>query len=586
MLRTPKDSRPHKNLDIRVGDRRQMAAVEPSKAISLSVRLLREGRCVAESLHQDHELNETASELGRLFVGQAPAVPPTWLGFIDEFATGPLPRLINQSCAAVIFLDVTLDGNSPVTRTMALSFGTAHHSLNLDAFERSFGLRVVLNAVARSNLRSVDVATLDATTFQRRVQASRDADLQGFGIDTDRDLLRLAAGSPKDGSFGRSLAGKDALTLNTKTSASDVMEKCEKALTLYRSTDYKQDFGFIDFVSPVRERDLLDNLDALAFAELRRLVDGEASDLHITLPDILSPEEGAEIGYFGIGLKSGKKQAHGQLAIEDYAAELRTGRINEITDMATLRASHEVRVIVDGEGNKRQKRKLYDCLVYELEHEGNVYVLFSGDWFSVDKAFHASVEAGFLRLVSSTPFVPSTSTANEREFIDELDTHKTLLNLDQVKLNPTAVVGGNLEPCDFLSTKKQFIHLKDGHGSAPISHLWNQGVVSAESFVRDDKFRRDLRAAVKKRQHKFRKSGFDTLLPDGRSKPNPADFTVVFGIMRFRHKKSGALGIPFFSKVSLRAIAERIQLMGFKVEIHLVEKLASQSEAEAIAKAA
>jgi uncharacterized protein (TIGR04141 family) len=94
--------------------------------------------------------------------------------------------------------------------------------LSRDSFERNFGLRVVLNAVARSNLRSVDVAALDATTFQKRIQASRDADLQGFGIDIDRDLMRLAAGSPKDGSFARSLAGKDALTLATKTSPADV----------------------------------------------------------------------------------------------------------------------------------------------------------------------------------------------------------------------------------------------------------------------------------------------------------------------------------------------------------------------------
>jgi uncharacterized protein (TIGR04141 family) len=58
-------------------------------------------------------------------------------------------------------------------------FGTGHHAFDGDAFERGFGLRVVLNSVARSSLRSLDIATLDATTFLRRVQASRDADLQG-----------------------------------------------------------------------------------------------------------------------------------------------------------------------------------------------------------------------------------------------------------------------------------------------------------------------------------------------------------------------------------------------------------------------
>jgi uncharacterized protein (TIGR04141 family) len=549
------------------------SGAKANKSMSLSVRLLRDGRTIDDSLRVDHELEERPSEVGRLFVGQAPALPPTWFAFVGGFAAGPLPPLVNRSCAAILFLEVKPDDKRSASRIVALTFGTGHHSLDPDAFERSFGLKIVLNAVARSNLRSLDIATLDATTFQKRIQASRDADLQGFGIDVDRDLLRLAAGSPKDNSFARSLAGKDALTLHTKTSPTDVIEKCKTALRLYRAADYKKDFGFIDFVTPVRQQDILERLDAAAFGELQELVRGKASDLHITLPDILSPEESVEVGYFGIGLKSGRKQAYTQIAIEDYVEELKAGQIADIANMAELRASHEVRVITDGEGDKKQKRKLYDCLVYELTLKGDTYVLFAGDWFVVDKAFHAAVENDFLKLVAKKPFVVSTETQSERDFIAELDGHKNLLNLDQVKLSPASAPGANLEPCDFLSTGKQFIHLKDGHSSAPISHLWNQGVVSAESFIRDEKFRIDLRKEVKKRQGKFRKTGFDVILPDGRSKPTPSEFTVVFGIMRHRYKKSGIMSIPFFSKVSLRAVADRIQLMGFPVEVHLVEKL-------------
>lgn len=547
------------------------------KSMTLSVRLLRQNRTIETVLRDHHELDEVETETGRLFVGQAPSTPPTWAPFIGQFARASVPRLANQSCGAVLFLDVTTDDTPPIKRVMALTFGTGHHSLDLDAFERGFGLRVVLNSVARSSLRSLDIATLDATTFLRRIQASRDADLQGFGMDTDRDLLTLAAGSPRDSTFARSLAGRDALTLNTKTSPIDVMEKCKKALTMYQAQDYKKDFGFIDYVSPVRRRDLWYQLDALAFAELGSMVNGGSSDLHIALPDIIDPEEGIEIGYYGLGLRSGAKPPHNELAVEDYVAELKAGDFSQIADMAALRSSHEVRAIVDGEGDKKRKRKIYDCLVFEVEHQGTIFVLFGGEWFAVDKAFHASVEADFNKLVSAKPFVASTKTLNEREFIAELDGHKNLLNMDQVKLNPAGMGGANLEPCDFLSSAKQFIHLKDGHGSAPISHLWNQGVVSAEAFVRDEKYRKDFRTAAQSRQKKAKKTGFDKLLPDGRSKPTPSDFTVVYGVMRGRYKKSATLGLPFFSKISLRAIADRIELMGYKVEVHLIEKLAGNA---------
>ena len=147
------------------------------KSMSLSLRLLRQGRSIQDALRDEHELTEAAAEVGRLFIGQAPAVRPTWTSFISQFATGALPSLVNQSCAALLFLDIPAAAKPPIKRTIALSFGTGHHSLNPDAIERGFGLRVVLNSVTRFSLRNIDIATLDATTFLRRIQASRDADL-------------------------------------------------------------------------------------------------------------------------------------------------------------------------------------------------------------------------------------------------------------------------------------------------------------------------------------------------------------------------------------------------------------------------
>jgi uncharacterized protein (TIGR04141 family) len=563
-----------------------MPSTIDSRAMSLSVRLLRQNRSVETALRKDHQLTEVDAENGRLFIGQGPVIPPTWLPFVEQFATGPALRLRSRSCGAVVFLSVQSETKPPITRTMALSFGTGHHALDGDAVERGFGLRVVLNAVARSNLRGIDVATLDATTFLRRVQASRDADLAGFKIDFERDLVRLAAGSPRDPTFARSLAGKDALTLHSRTSSSDIRDKCKKALKLYEAQDYKKDFGFIDFVAPVQDKTLIATLDALAFAELRNLAKGSSSDLHLALPEVLDPEKDVEIGYYGVGLNSGSKLSFGQLAIEDYVDQLKAGRLQDIPDMAALRGSHEVRIVADGAADKKHKRKLYDCLVCEVDQGGVVYVLSGGEWFAVDKAFHATIEKSFQRLLSTAPFVPSTTTTNERDFIAELDGHAELLNMDQVRIDPQGMPGAAFEPCDFLSTKRQFIHLKDGCASDLISHLWNQGIVASESFVRDEKFRKEFRNNAIKRQQKYHKAGFEKLLPDGRSKPDPSQFTIVFGIMRSRYLRSGTLGIPFFSKVSLRAAADRIKLMGFNIEVHLVEKPAKKRGATATKKAA
>ena len=59
------------------------------RSMTLSVRLMREGRTIQIALRDDHDLQEAEAELGRLFVGQDPAAPPTWTPFISQFATPP-----------------------------------------------------------------------------------------------------------------------------------------------------------------------------------------------------------------------------------------------------------------------------------------------------------------------------------------------------------------------------------------------------------------------------------------------------------------------------------------------------------------
>jgi len=49
--------------------------------------------------------------------------------------------------------------------------------------------------------------------------------------------------------------------------------------------------------------------------------------------------------------------------------------------------------------------------------------------------------------------------------------------------------------------------------------------------------------------------------------------TVVFGVMRTPYVKTSQAGLPFFSKVSFRPVAQAIESMGYKVELHLIEKI-------------
>lgn len=542
------------------------AAAPTVSSVALSLRLLKVATSI-EALKPNHDLRRMVSTVGELWVGQSPSNPPGWVDFLGQLAPETRTELRTQSCAAILFVQTA----KPAKRLFAICFGQGHHSLDESAIERGFGLKVTLNEVSRDRLRTIDSAALDSTVMQRRTQASRNADLGAFEINTDRDLIRLAAGSPASSTFAKALTGRDALSVRAPVAPGAIIAYCERALRIYGQKTYQRDFKFIDHIQPVGDPRLRDHLDALAFDELKSLVGGGASDLHLAIPDILAPEEDLEIGYFGTGLPSGRKAAFSELAVEDYVAELQRGSFSSIADMSEVRASHEICVIKDGLADREHRRKLYSCFVFEASHQNQTYVLFDGQWYLVDDVFHAEVDRAYLNLIAPA-FVTSTKAKNERDLIAELLADRTLLCLDQTRANPAGVKGANLEPCDFLSASRQLIHLKDGHGSSPLSHLWNQGLVSTESFVRDAGFRTAFRKAVAAREKQYGKSGFLALIPDGRTKPVPADFSIVYGVMRHPNARSKSLGLPFFSKIALRAVAERLDLMGFKVELHLIKK--------------
>ena len=111
-----------------------------------------------------------------------------------------------------------------------------------------------------------------------------------------------------------------------------------------------------------------------------------------------------------------------------------------------------------------------------------------------------------------------------------------------------------IEVCDLLSTSNRFIHVKRYSGSQTLSHLFSQGLVSAEAFSQDKKFRRDFNARLPE-SHK---------LTNADEAPSPSEWTITYAIVT---KSSGSLELPFFSKVTLRNAVRLLNSMSFHVEV-------------------
>ena len=142
---------------------------------------------------------------------------------------------------------------------------------------------MTLNSVPRNQLRSIDTATPDAITVQKRVQTSKDSDLQAFGVDMYRDLARVAAGTPSNSEFAQFVAGKDTLRIITTDQSTEIQNLCDRVMAMYQRETYKRDFAWVDHMKIVTDKGILEQLDIKVFEALAELRGGEPRRLtHVT----------------------------------------------------------------------------------------------------------------------------------------------------------------------------------------------------------------------------------------------------------------------------------------------------------------
>jgi uncharacterized protein (TIGR04141 family) len=125
-----------------------------------------------------------------------------------------------------------------------------------------------------------------------------------------------------------------------------------------------------------------------------------------------------------------------------------------------------------------------------------------------------------------------------------------------------------VEFCDLYSQSKRIIHVKRYRGSATLSHLFSQGVVSAELFCALPEFRRTINGIL---PEAFR-------LHNPEQKPNNEEFEVVFAIIS---KSTRPLTLPFFSRVNLRNAAQRLKAFGYRASIAKIQAISFTPQQDA-----
>lgn len=517
----------------------------------LTISLLKEGMTRADALR---DLNDVKSYVvsaidadnDSLFVTSIPPHPPPWQTFLASHVTGSLDGLSTASSAAVLLIE----GSG---RLFAVTFGQGRHLLDPEAFEQDFGLKVVLNTVAPDQLKSVDARTIDETTMHTRRDVSRDSSLSAFGLDVSRDLLRAVTGTPQDETLARRLTGSNALGLNTRVQVPELPALAERLLKAYEAEDYKAHFDFIDYLRPEKQAWRLRELEERLVAALIEL---DIGDVHLAAPE---PLDWLDIEGFRFSTQADDQDCDNDPRISEYLAS----REGEDLDLEILKRDRML-AIRASDSQPQASWQILRCIVYQVEVDDQLYVLSAGEWFRINLEFKERVyqDARNLTVLDGLPDAdPGTD--------EDAYNLKAAEAINAVCLDKKFVYDGGpdkMEICDILTRDRRLIHIKQRGSSSTLSHLFTQGLNCAERLLQDADFRSKAREVVETENPEFA----DVLPVD---RPDPQSYEVCFVVIT-RSNRDTPLTLPFFSVVSLRAAASRLQAFGFRVSVAAVHELA------------
>jgi uncharacterized protein (TIGR04141 family) len=400
----------------------------------------------------------------------------------------------------------------------------------------------------------MDSKVYDDLVVSTRKQLSRSGAVANFELDVGRALLRGVTGDANDGEIFKRLTGASALRLTTEHSFSQLDEILDEVVSAYEDTAYQANFGWIDNVREVDE-ERAEELDGLLETALTQADSGGA---YLAPADVVDWREIDAFNY--TGESSGIE--YEELSLAAYVAiQNRRGTPLDIDHLKR----HKVRVRSGGDPNWRDEWSVYDCIVWETDHNGRKYVIFDGSWFAVEPQY-ASRVLSYVASISVDPSGLPDAVLGEDEgtynaSVEAGDPSYALM--DRVLFTPTGG-GSQIEFCDLLSSGRQLVHVKKRSGSATLSHLFAQGSVAAELFLQDPA----LRTAVNENLTTAGKAAHAALIPANR--PVPSDFEVVYAVLAKPCRGMWPPGLPFFSAVNLMHHASRVQNLGFRVSIRHV----------------
>jgi len=479
------------------------------------------------------EVKSFPEKNARFYWKLPPAHTPRWVKNIFPGDTQLHDELSTRSASAVLL--VKRDG-----RVFAVTFGFGKSLLKHALIESRFGLKVVLNRVNAENLRSIDTKSLDGFLSQTREQVPSLSPMSSFGIDIEKDFIKTVTGSSNDELIGKTITGTDSFYASMEINLDTLPAILDKLVVAYEDNAYKDNFEFVDNITEV-PKSLVAQLDEQLVSSI---VEDNRDRIWLAPPDIL---DWGNHGGFTFK-RSGGAYIYDDISIATYLQE-KVPVLEDLT-VANLRA-HKIIQLTADYTYEAMKWSVYTCLYAEIEFDSKRYILSDGKWFEVNEDYVNRVKdyltqnldvwlgEAFSNYESGRMATPDENGLKGEALYNLELAGARLFTLMDAKMIVHGGANSKIELSD-LYKENLFIHVKRYTRSSGLSHLFNQGKVSAELICSDKDFR--IKAAAKIIEQ-------DGTTNISEVRPDMQQVHVVFGVVS---AASGELNLPFFSQVALK----------------------------------
>lgn len=491
---------------------------------------------------------------GRIYIAPTEENEVEWLNtlnsYTDKFIDSNLYK--NKSNKAVMMLKYLKD---EVEFVFSLVFGYGRTMLNEQYIVKNFGLRTAVNLIEESNIKSLNSLNISTDYLDIQRQAFSYGSHSDLHVDTNADILKSISGRASSNSNYSMLNGADNLRFSAKSDVT-LSDLLNGILDAFFSENYKEKgLEWIDHVQYVKEKEMISELDGVL---LDYITDKELENPIIAPNKIVSylDIEGYFISGMNISHKT-KENFYDDIPSNQFWDFLSNKSEDNILDK--LQSSSLYCWLND---SPHKISSIYNCLFLEIEYNDEKFFINNGDWFKIESSYYELIvnKVDSIEVFKDQAIPCCEKDWNEGEFnkkfVESAPARFKLFDKENFHMKEFGY--SKIEPADIITQDKQLIHVKKGGSSATLSHLFAQGVVSAQLYKNELLFIDKI----------------NEFFEEGYFKPDD-DIEVIYGVIDKRFTKKASKILPFFSMVNLSQHYDHLSNMGVRCRLLFIEQKVS-----------